>query len=374
MEKYTEMQFKVFDWLRFPLIVGVVFIHCFGKPFDFKTIDFINLSGIDCYNLIRVSISMVLTHICVPVFYLISGYLFFIGLEKWDNFLFLKKIKKRCISLLIPFLIWNSIYILMSLIGIFRENGWLGVQNFFIDNGYWHLYWDCREWNLDRVNWLGLSNRASSPYLYPLWFLRDLMVVCLASPILYAIFNKIKILGLALLLVCYVSGLFINKPGFSATAFLFFGAGAYFRMNNIDVTRFAYKYRSFVYVLAAFLWIICTVLNGHNTTEGDFVYPFYIIVGSIALLNLSTFIVRNDILNIPTLLIKSSFFVYLLHPIKVINIVLAMSEKVFGGTNPILMTIGYLLVPVVVVGICVLIYYLMDKFTPRLCKVLTGAR
>ena len=51
-----QLQYKVFDWLRFPLIVGVVFIHCFGKPFDFSAIDFGNLSGEDYYNLFRVSI------------------------------------------------------------------------------------------------------------------------------------------------------------------------------------------------------------------------------------------------------------------------------------------------------------------------------
>lgn len=36
MERYSDLQFRVFDWLRFPLIVGVVFIHCFGKPFEYE--------------------------------------------------------------------------------------------------------------------------------------------------------------------------------------------------------------------------------------------------------------------------------------------------------------------------------------------------
>ena len=155
MGKYSDLQFKVFDWLRFPLIVGVVFIHCFGKPFDFDAIDFANLSAMDYYNLFRVAISRVLTHICVPVFYLISGYLFFIRLEKWDNSVYLNKLKKRSKSLLIPFLIWNSFAIILSLIGTYRHEGLLGIHNFFVENGYWHLYWDCYVWNVDRLNWIG---------------------------------------------------------------------------------------------------------------------------------------------------------------------------------------------------------------------------
>lgn len=155
MERYSDLQFKVFDWLRFPLIVGVVFIHCYGKPFDYDAIDFAHLTGMDFYNIFRVSISQVLTHVCVPTFYLISGYLFFIGLEKWNWKTYLNKIKKRSKTLLVPFLIWNTICILLTVVGIFRHEGWIGVQSFFADNNYGHLYWDCQAWNLDRTNWLG---------------------------------------------------------------------------------------------------------------------------------------------------------------------------------------------------------------------------
>lgn len=77
----SQLTYKVFDWLRFPLIVGVVFIHSFGTPFNYEALDINNLYGIDYYNLFRVSISKVLTHVCVPTFYFISGYLFFKGLE-----------------------------------------------------------------------------------------------------------------------------------------------------------------------------------------------------------------------------------------------------------------------------------------------------
>ncbi len=370
----SNVQFKTFDWLRFPLIIGVVFIHCFGKPFDFDAIDFSNLSGMDCYNLFRVCISRVLTHICVPVFFLISGYLFFIGLEKWNNHIYFDKIKKRCKTLLIPFLIWNSAFILLSLVGLYKHSGLSGIQGFFIQHEYWHLYWDCNVWNLDRLNWCGATVCASGPYLVPLWFLRDLMVVCLCSPIFYFVFCKIRIVGLFLLLICYVSGIFINKPGFSAMAFLFFGAGAYFRINNIDMTRFSYHYRNYIYILAIFLCLTCSLLNGHNTLEGNVIYPFYVILGSIALLNISAFIVKKEILPISPFFVKSSFFVYLIHPIMIVSIVSSSMQKIFGESNPIFLTIGYLVVPIAVVTICISIYYLLNKFTPRLCKFLTGNR
>lgn len=374
MNTSFELQYKVFDWLRFPLIVGVVFIHSFGQPFDFSAVDFGQLSGMDCYNLFRVGISKVLTHVCVPTFYLISGYLFFVGLEKWDNNIYLRKLKKRCKSLLLPFLIWNTIALVLPLLGAFRHDGWIGVQDFLQEHGYWHLYWDSNQWNLDRTNLLGGGNFASSPYLVPLWFLRDLMVVIICSPILYYLFKKLKSWGLLLLALCYISGVFINKPGFSTTAFLFFGAGAYFKMNNIDVTKFSYRYRKAIYLLAFILWIVCALLNGHETKEGDLIYPFYVITGCMALLNLSACIVDKNLIKMPQLCSKGAFFIYLLHTVMVLRIAKAVALRLFGDTSPLLMTVGYLSVPVMTVTACLIVYYVLNKYTPSLCKILVGGR
>lgn len=374
MQDSLDFQFKVFDWLRFPLIVGVVFIHCFGKPFDFDAVDFAHLSAMDCYNLFRVAVSRVLTHVCVPVFYLISGYLFFIRLEKWDYKVYLDKLKKRCKSLLMPFLIWNSLAIVLSLIGIYRHNGMLGIQNFFIEKGYWHLYWDCNVWNVDRLNWIGGGASASGPYLVPLWFLRNLIVACVFSPFFYFFFKKLKIYGLLILAMSYISGIFVNVPGFSAMTFLFFGAGAYFKMNRVDVTLFSYKYHVLFYIIASILGGVCTMLNGHNTATGQVVYPFFVIFGSLALLNLSASIVKKGWIKMPVLFSKSSFFIYLLHSILVIKFVSAIYLKVFGESNPLLLTISFLFVPITTVAVCITIYWMISKFSPSLCKILTGNR
>ena len=322
----------------------------------------------------RVSISQVLTHVCVPTFYLISGYLFFIGLEKWNWKTYLNKIKKRSKTLLVPFLIWNTICLLLTVVGIFRHEGWIGVQSFFVDNDYGHLYWDCQAWNLDRTNLVGGANPSTGPYLVPLWFLRDLMVVCVCSPLLFFLFKYTKILGVALLTLCYTTGVFITIPGFTIMAFMFFGMGAFFRMNSIDSTKFTYNYRRSIYVVTAILWIVCTVLNGHNTKQGDFVYPFYVIMGCISTINLATYLVDKKKAKMPDLFSKASFFIYLLHTILIISVVTKFAHTLFGETNPILMTISYLFVPITTVAICLLAYCVLNKYTPSLLKIITGDR
>lgn len=369
-----DLQCKVFEWLRFPLIVGVVFIHCFGEPFDFSSLDLLQPSGMDLYNLFRVSISKVLTHVCVPVFYLISGSLFFIGLEEWSNNVYLKKIKKRTKSLIVPFLLWNLIAILSPLVGTFRNGGFYGIQCFFEEKGYWHLFWDCEKWNFDRVNWIGESIISSSPYLVPLWFLRDLIVVSLCSPILFYLFKYFRSLGVFLLALCYISGVFLNIPGVSPTAFFFFGAGAFFRLNNVDVTNFSYRYRWVFYITAFVLWIICTLFNGHNTFEGNLVYPIYVITGSLALLNLTTTIVQNNIIRMPQICSKSSFFIYLIHTIWITRIVTLIAQKIFGVDNSLMLVVSYMFVPLTTIAICILLYSLLNKYVPMVCKILLGGR
>lgn len=370
----ADIQYKVFEWLRFPLIVGVVFIHSFGKSFDYDALDLFHLSGMDCYNLLRVGISQVLTHICVPTFYFISGYLFFNGLEFWNNTIWIEKVKRRVKTLFVPFLIWNTISIIFSLQGLLRHEGWIGVHSFFIDNGYWHLYWDCNEWNLDRTDWLGGVNSASSPYLIPLWFLRDLMVVVLCSPFIFYFLKKLKVWMILLLFVSYVSGVFVKIPGFSTMAFFFFSLGAYMKTYNISPTELTYRYRYSIAVIAVFLCLFCTLKNGHNTKMGDLIYPFYVITGFFTLLNLVTIIVSKELIELPTILSKSSFFIYLSHTIILLPFFKKVVSKIFGEVNPVGMTVSYLLAPTLTILTCILLYYLLKRLSPSICNILTGDR
>ncbi len=85
--------------LRFPLAVMVVFIHSGNKPF------------VDSGEWIRVMFADVIPAIAVPLFFLISGYLFFRGLERWNWDEWMKKMYRRVHTLLIPYLIWTTLYI-----------------------------------------------------------------------------------------------------------------------------------------------------------------------------------------------------------------------------------------------------------------------
>ena len=67
-----ELQSRVVDWLRFPLIVLVAYIHYYGLEIRPK-----EDIGIDIYNYLMILMSHVISRSAVPTFFLISGFYFF---------------------------------------------------------------------------------------------------------------------------------------------------------------------------------------------------------------------------------------------------------------------------------------------------------
>lgn len=116
----SNIDSRVIHTIRFPLICLVVCIHSFGfiKGWDVNNLDLHNLSGADIYSLFCITFSMTFAHVSVPTFFLISGFLFVKGLEKWNWTVYKGKLNKRVYSLLIPYLIWNTIRIAKSLVPI----------------------------------------------------------------------------------------------------------------------------------------------------------------------------------------------------------------------------------------------------------------
>ena len=90
--------------IRFPLIIGVILIH----SVIIKSDEAINMG----YSILGYSTKLmceILPQFCVPMFFAISGYLFFYNLDKFSTRQYLNKIKRRFHTLFIPYLFWNLV-------------------------------------------------------------------------------------------------------------------------------------------------------------------------------------------------------------------------------------------------------------------------
>lgn len=100
----SDKDSQVINLIRFPLAVMVVLIHCGSRSF------------VDGGEWFRTLVSDVLPAIAVPLFFVISGFLFFQGLEQWDWEKWKGKMRRRVKTLLIPYLIMGDLVHLLCLL------------------------------------------------------------------------------------------------------------------------------------------------------------------------------------------------------------------------------------------------------------------
>ena len=87
---------KSISLLRFPLVLMVVFIHSGGiGEFHTEIFNINMLSNIHVYDIIRILVSRILCQVAVPLFFLISGYLFYSKFDKhnWNWSIWIQKLK-----------------------------------------------------------------------------------------------------------------------------------------------------------------------------------------------------------------------------------------------------------------------------------------
>ncbi len=377
---YDLVQSQTFDWLRFPLAIAVVFIHSFGEPSNISLNEIHSdpFSSENVYNLLRISISHVLTHVAVPIFFLISGYLFFHKIKNWGKNAYVTKIKSRFKSLVIPYICWNliaiSIVLLPDIIGYFFFERPLNIGEFIEYGGGWHLFWDCHQWAHDRINWIGIATPMTAPYDLPLWFLRDLIVVVGITPLIHIYVKHTRHYGLFLLMLAYMSGVWPNISGLNITAVFFFTIGAYFSINGHNIVERFSHVRTLSYISAIILLIPLTLYDGRNTDVGYMLYPLFIISGVCATINLASQLLSKRRIRVIPLLAKSSFFIFASHTIVILNLSSSITGSVLGRGNIVIMTARYFATPLLAVAICVALYTFTSRFMPQISKVINGNR
>lgn len=214
---------EAFELLRFPLIACVVLIHCNLSEVTLQGVD-ITSTYPSWYHSFMYFFSEALTRLAVPVFFIISGYLFFYNITDFNGKVYIGKLKRRTRSLLIPYLIWNVIAILVTLIKANMPSMFpsLAKENHDL------LWFICSFWSLDE---------GRCPILYPLWYVRDLMVVILFSPIIYAMIKYLKQWALVILLVLWYFPITTMPTGLGTCGFCFFPIGAYWSINGATICK-----------------------------------------------------------------------------------------------------------------------------------------
>ncbi len=325
-------QFEIFRQLRFPMIVLVTFAHSYGRVEDSFAL---LASDWNTYEFLKLLVSQTLVKVAMPVFFIMSGYLFFANVDKWDVATYKKKILRRVKTLLIPYLIWN---LLMAV-----------KLKAFSMSMLW-AYWNPAGTQID---WFGHEQLMTAPANMPLWFLRDLMVVSLLTPILYILVRKFGYWLMAVLTVLYLSGVCAFIPGLSAYAVFFFTLGAFFSIRRTDLIEIFKRFEWPAYGLSV-IFAISMLLTYHTSVFSSLMLCFRI-TGSIAVFCLASRILSTTSRRLPSLVCDSTYFIYLAHYVFFFSFIDTAFFALFG-TSTISLSIHYLLCPLLKVAILVCVY------------------
>ncbi|GAA5186299.1 acyltransferase family protein [Ferrimonas gelatinilytica] len=218
--------------LRFLLVAGLVYVH-FGPLPHSASNPFRGVA--DLSNLVPEmanSLVLYLFFSAVPLLSLISGYLFFLG----DRPL-LDKLRRRVHTLLLPSLLWLTLWLLVgwALAGLLPA----AVQSLNVakDPGAIVTALTGFQWPEHplpsgvRSLYRWLNDATGQPVALQFWFIHDLVLTLLATPILAWLLKRHALVTLGFLAMVWLSG-YEPPLMFNANVLFFFSIGAAVALNG----------------------------------------------------------------------------------------------------------------------------------------------
>jgi peptidoglycan/LPS O-acetylase OafA/YrhL len=293
----------------------------------------------------------------VPGFFFISGFLFFLSKKSYSQ-----KLKTRVHTLLIPFLLWNTFLILLYVIAYVLGHpqdiyGRSLADYHFID--YLRLYWD--RGAFDNGNFV--------PLLCPLWYIRNLLIMSILSPLLYYITRFARELFLVIIAVWWLMS---YHNAFIPQTVLFFSLGAYFSIHNINPLKIVAEHRTFF--LSSFVFFAFADLVSHLSSGTPInlqLHRLALIFNIPALFLLANYCARHGYTNAQ--LSNAAFIVFCVH-YPIVVVIRKVSIAKFADASDYVHILLYFVCVIIATIISLGIYQLLDRYFPKTKKILSGNR
>ncbi|MDO4782333.1 MAG: acyltransferase [Capnocytophaga felis] len=341
MDKYLSNKIKN---IQFISIILVVLQHSFLMKEEDYFLDSFKIN-----NFIQYFFSLGVTKVSVPLFFIISGYLFFFNS---DNS-YIAKCKKRIKTLLIPYVFFSIFWcLLIYIVKFFLKN-----ETMIFDDVLKNLF-------------------GSNPIAYQLWFMRDLMILVIVSPLLFYGILKTKgyILSLFFLLWFFLP---IYEPWERfRESLLFFSLGATFSITkhykiNIKIDLWKTIFITLAWIVVLTIKSIYNIYNPYENYLNHILSASSICIGIISIWGIYDFIKQNNFLQKHT---QYTFIIYLLHAPITIMLIQKAIFKILGVNHEAVHIINYFASAIITVYICILSGFLLKKHAPKFYNIITGNR
>ena len=356
--------------LRFLLAMLVVFIHNQLTSEGF-------LQGNDIHGAVKVLnqsafgawveefISKGLAAAAVPLFFCFSAYL---QAKKDDAYPVLLKKKTR--TLFIPFVLWTGIY-------FFCTSGLkyilsLCMPSLFNKPEQTIALWTVSDWIYELLGYKfsGGLQVYPMPNAVQLWFVRDLIILTVCSPLLVRIIKKVPVL-----FFCVVSAflfLSIDLHIVQKQSLFFYITGLYWGMKDIPLFEEIDRIKWFEIVpLFIISFFMCEFFSADNSTT-----LWWMVLCCCGLfLKLSRVISENERLYAyAKYLAGFSFFLYAIHLPLLFRILQTVWLRFFPMENTFFCLLDYFMVAFLIIAVGTGLGILLRKICPPVFRLLNGGR
>lgn len=360
MNDYLSKKIKILSLIAMML---VVLLH--SVCVDKRVVEGVSLMANNNYNsFIQFFFSYGVTRIAVPLFFLISGYLFFRNITgKWSEFK--NKYKSRFFSLVIPYLLCSVLSLLAVTIINYHRTHTIFFSFVPLKHIMVYIFLD--------------------PIAFQLWFVRDLIVLVAFSPIIYYLVKRIKVLPIIFLFVWVFGSIYLEKPVFVVhgmrltddilSATTFFVCGAYFAIHNQPIVLKQKASMMFFYLWIVVLLIKTTLLSCfvENVYLINVLHQLSIIIGVVGVWNMYDFVAKKINNNVLQWTSQYTFIIYVFHGPYLLDylqrlIINMMNQGQFANLVAYFGSVIGAIIVSVAVGYC------LKKTIPSFYKILTGNR
>ena len=338
------------EYISFILSILVFFIHSYYVQ------DSGNNSLVELINhKTSFFFSRSITQFAVPMFFILSGISFFKG---YDNKKYPNKIKSRIFTLVIPYLLWNTVWLLWEIVTSY---------SFFLVGA-----------ESNALNSLDLITILKGIFFYgcnpPFWFIFDLIIFSFLAPVVFLLIKN-KYVGIVSIFGLTVLSLFgIHLPEtlfYYPTAIIFYILGAIIGYHYFDLALLksskTIQIGSLLFLASYF--IAKTFVPQEFHVDNYLIETIVFILCSLSLWNIVDIFIGKIK---PRAIYGRSFAIYAMH-INVSGIVMKILSAIIGE-NKWLEIPKIILMVISTLIIINLICAFLERFLPKIYGIFMGNR
>lgn len=357
--------------IRYLGITGVVFCHAVQNPYFFFTGEFFTLSQWELAGnkLIGFTHSLIIYGLfygAVPMFFLFSGYLQTMIPRPYGE-----TVLRRVRSLILPMVLWSVFSIVFfSLLGKTVDPAFSPKQ---FSNSDWHAWFNALVGNYSNA-WIRGTHCPG--LMYQFWFIRDLFVMTLLSPVIIKLMKTrcSSIISLAVFGTLLALG---YRPVIAGgDALFYFSLGTFFAMRKIDFFALLDRFWNWGFALALATLAVGLMYYRYDGNPDPDVPMWVQLSSALLLMKLSGIIAASGkAYEIAKCLDGQAFFLYCAHAPVMMLLCTYMAYHISCNTMNALLEIALIIIAGIVnTAVCTGVGFLLKRFLPGVFALATGGR